>query len=233
MKDSETYLCLQGADSDFKMCSDTSNFRKVTKIKLKVNDKAIGGRMCCLQGTNVLIGRELNDQVAEYGLNLKEYYRITDLKSLYFELSKREAVYSFRFENESECLDWYNTIDKIIETQGLYSYVSVPAGGKSNAQEVTPMRHKLKTFENTVTLVDNNPNYDYPEFQVRKPRATTAFELIDEPDSIYSYTNSLTSTLRYSMDMEFSENVTQVFPRSKNILNGVKPTLERDRSISM
>ena len=233
MKDSGTYLCLQGADSSLKMCSDTSKFRKVAKIKLKVNEKAIGGRMCCLQGTNMLLGRELNDQVAEYGLNLKEYYRLTNLKSLHFELSKREAMYSFRFEKESECLDWYNTIDEIIESQGIYSYVSVPTGGKSNAKEVSPMRYKLKTLEEAKSQVDNDPNYDYPEFPIRKPRANTDFDVIDEPNSIYSYTNSCTSTLRNSMGMELSEYVTHDIPRFKNFPTGVKPKFGRDRSMSM
>lgn len=231
MKDNGTYLCLQGANSDFKMCSDTKKFRKVTKVKLKVNEKAIGGRMCCLQGTNLLLGRELNDQVAEYALNLKEYYRLINFKSLYFELSKREAIYSFRFENESECLDWYNTIDGIIESQGMYSYVSVPSDRRSNAQKISPIRCKINTTESAMSLGENNHHYDYPEIPIRKPRANTAFDVIDESNFTYSYTNSVTTTLRNSMVTETPEYVVGL-PRTKNLLTGVKPKYGRERSMS-
>ncbi|KAI6652835.1 hypothetical protein LOD99_4221 [Oopsacas minuta] len=189
LKDDSGYLKIQEVDKNMIMSSNAREFSKVTKIKLKVNNKAIGARYCCLSGINILLGRELNDQTAEHVLDLSAGYRLKNEKNQYFELIKGEATYSFRFENETECVDWYNSIDNIIGSVGMYSYVSVRNGLKATSNE-HPMRQDVNKNDMTqiTGMVDkplqpqNSVEYEYPAFVARILRAKTDLTVDQVPD---------------------------------------------------
>ena len=175
--DEEKYLSILGIDTRMVMYSNKSKFCKVAKIKLKVNDKAIGARYCCLLGNNLLLGREFNDQVAEYALELGEY-RLENRKNQYFELVKKEITHSFRFDKESESADWYHCLDEIIDSE-VYSYIPVCRGGYNESSNI-PVNRKVeeerkKQLPHPVRHVHV---YDYPEFQtkVTKERSITNVE---------------------------------------------------------
>ena len=150
--DEDQYLSMQGVDPEMIMHSNKSKFSKITKIKLKVNNKAIGARYCGLFDKNIVLGRELNDQVAEFALDLSEC-RLANRKNQYFELVKKDITHSFRFDMESESADWYHTLNKIIDS-AVYCYV--PVTRSYNPSLNTQKNHRQMN------------EYEYPEFLAKK-----------------------------------------------------------------
>ena len=215
--DVEQYVSVKGIDPDMIMHSNENNFCKVTKIKLKVNNIAVGGRYCCLLGKNVVLGRELNDQIAEYALDLGEY-RLENRKNQYFELVKKDITHSFRFDKESESADWYHCLSKIIDSE-VYSYIPVSRGGYEFS-----VNHKAE-WENKNQLPYQNrqsPDYDYPEFQIKKEKGI----LCESPNSSTGMEKRAVKTKQFVAGNGSTLNSAKIALKPPN-----KPT--RDRSMSM
>ena len=224
------YLEILKPDSNHLMYSN-NKFNKVAKIKLKVNETAVGSRYCCLLDDIILLGKALDDQPPEYELKVEEY-RVTNHKEQVFDLVKKDITLSFRFSTESECLDWCDRVDQMIQSD-VYSYVTVDASRSSIAKtdrEVVNYENVCKKIPPRPPKDRSNHRYSYPKFS-ENPVKLDSCEYVKIDDDVPKAIRSLdlnkdTSCLVESNQIKRSKDVLT----KKPILNRYK--LGRDRSMS-
>ena len=220
------YLKIVKPVSNHLMYSE-NKFKKIAKIKLKVNNKALGSRYCGLLDDVILLGQALDNQPPEFELKLDEY-RLVNLKDQVFDLVKEEVTLSLRFATEVECSDWSGMLDQ----SALYSYVTVDF---SSRRVIPPKYKKTVDYQNVckkrmsvpILLDSEKPNhYCYPRFS-ETPIKLDSCEYVKvdckEEDAAVTSRDAITENSKASESLDTIPEMT----RSSEVLTSHPPVLTR------